>query len=500
MKTFFTILTMAVLLPFSSFGQDSLGYWSALPDGAFFRMDLSDADKTLIDTTLSGFIAGDFGTDNVLYAIHNSDNGWYKIDTTDGSATLLGINVPPANHIWTGLAYDDSTGIMYGVSANDASNGESSIYTIDESDGSYTLIGSQGIAKAIACIAIDGNGQMYGLQLSGVAKIYKIDKTNGSVIELGPIGQGAAGMGHAMDYDLKSETMYLSTYNSMTFQNTLRIVDLTDGSTTEVGDVDVWTGIFAVKPILPLNTDFSADKTKPCHGSAVHFTDQSQGATSWSWVFEGGLPPTSSYQNPTVIYRDPGDYDVELTASNGSASETKIKENYISVLEDPTPEIEGATQICKEEAGDYSTTENDEATFAWTVSGGEIIAGDSTSLITVLWGAPGNGTVDLEVTVSGDCTGEAETLEVTIDDCVGVEENGENKLIIYPNPASSQVNIQSASPMNAINIYDYTGKEVARENVHATQYQINTSKLNPGIYLMVIETKNTRFQERLVIK
>jgi PKD repeat protein len=500
MKTFLIMLTMAVLLPFSSFGQDSIGYWSALPDGKFYRMDLEDAGKTLIDTTLSSFIAGDFGTDNVLYAIHSSDNGWYKIDTTDGTATLLGTNPPPANHIWTGLAYDDSTGIMYGVSANDASNGESTIYTIDESDGSYSIVGSQGTARAISCIAIDGDGQMYGLQLSGVAKIYKINKSNGSVVELGPIGQGAAGMGHAMDYDRKSETMYLSTYNSMTFQNTLRIVNLTDGSTTEVGDVGVWTGIFAVKPLIPLNTDFSADKTKPCHGNAVHFTDESQGATSWSWVFEGGLPPTSSYQNPTVIYRDPGNYDVELTASNGVDSETKIKEDYISVLDDLTPEIEGVTQICKEEASDYSTEENDDATFVWTVSGGEIIAGDSTNLITVLWGAPGNGTVDLEVTVSGDCTGEAETLEVTIDDCVGFEDIETNSLRIYPNPATSQVNIQSENPMNTIRVYDFTGKVVAEEQAGNTNYRLNTSKFKSGIYLIVIETSAGKFRKRLVIE
>jgi len=500
MKTLFTMLTMAVLLPFYSSGQDSLSYWSALTDGAYSRMDLKDASKTPLGTTLTNLVAGDFGTDNVLYAIRSDNNGWYKIDTTNGLATLLGTNPPPANHMWTGLAYDDGDGIMYAVSAYDVSTGESSIYTIDEADGSYTLVGSQGTANAIAFIAFDGDGQMYGLQLSGVAKIYKIDKTDGSVTELGPIGQGAAGMGHAMDYDLESETMYLSTYNSSTFQSTLRIVNLSNGSTTEVGDVGVWTGIFAVKPTLDLATDFSADNTKPCHGTSVQFTDLSQGATSWSWVFEGGLPPSSNYQNPTVLYRDPGEYDVELTASSGSASETKIKENYITVLDDPTPEIKGATQICKEEASDYSTAENADAVFVWTVSGGEIIAGDSTNLITILWGVPGSGTVDLEVTISGSCTGEAETLEVTIDDCVGVEENGESKLLIYPNPAGSQVNIHSESLIESISVFDFTGKEMTREQATATDYRLNTSKFKSGIYLIVIETSNGNFRKRIVIE
>ena len=330
--------------------------------------------------------------------------------------------------------------------------------------------------------------------------IYKIDKTDGSVVVLGPIGQGAAGIGHAMDFDVESETMYLSTYNSMSFENTLRIADLVSGNTSEVGDVENWTGIFAVKPSPPLDTDFSANKTSPCKGSAVKFTDESQGATSWSWVFEGGLPSTSAYQNPTVIYKTLGDFDVELTASNGLASETKTKENYISVVEEPAPEIKGTTVICKEEAADYFTVENTGSTYEWTVTGGEIISGESTNQITVLWGAPGDGTVDLTETTGDDCSGAAETLEVTIEDCVGLEENEKSGLHVYPNPATDILNITSEILINSIRVFDFTGKEISNMKVHSMNLQINTSQYKSGIYLLVIETETTKFQERIVIE
>ena len=501
MKNIITILLVVIFLsPITSFGQDSIGYWAGNVDNKLSNMDLSDASKTLIGTTVSNIIAGDFGTDNKLLAISNN-NGFYEIDTIDGSYTLLGTNPPPLNHAWSGLAYDDASGIMYGCSAWSVASGESSIYTIDETDGSYTLIGSQGTANTIGCIAIDNTGQMYGLNETANAKIYLIDKTDGSVTELGPIGQGAAGMGHAMDFDTKSETMYLSTYNSISFANTLRIVNLTNGSTTEVGDVNSWTGLFAARPLSPLTSDFSADNTTPCKGSAVHFTDESQGATSWSWTFEAGLPSSSAYQHPTVIYKIPGTYNVELTTSNGSASETETKEDYIDVVEEPTPVIKGPSAICKEEMADYATTENAGSTYKWTVMGGEITAGDSTThQITVLWGAPGNGTIDLVEKASGTCEGTAETFEVTIDDCVGFEDIGTVNLKIYPNPAKDQITIQSERMIISLRIVDVTGREVLSEKTLSKSFKLNTSTLKPGIYLLLIETEETTVNKRIVIE
>ena len=70
----------------------------------------------------------------------------------------------------------------------------------------------------------------------------------------------------------------------------------------------------------------------PTSGSVpttVQFTDQSLGATKWSWDFgDGG---SSNLQSPSHTYTTPGVFTVSLTASNGCTSNTSVRAGYISV-------------------------------------------------------------------------------------------------------------------------------------------------------------------------
>jgi uncharacterized protein (TIGR02145 family) len=83
---------------------------------------------------------------------------------------------------------------------------------------------------------------------------------------------------------------------------------------------------------LPV-ADFIADKSSICPDSGVVFTSQSLGyVTSWTWNFPGGVPSSYAGQTPPpVFYSVTGIYDVSLTVSNGIASDTEIKMDYIEV-------------------------------------------------------------------------------------------------------------------------------------------------------------------------
>ena len=82
----------------------------------------------------------------------------------------------------------------------------------------------------------------------------------------------------------------------------------------------------------PPVADFTANVTLIQIGGEVEFTDLSQNSpTSWEWDFEGGVPATSTEQNPTVTYENMGFFDVSLTASNANGPNTKTEENYIQV-------------------------------------------------------------------------------------------------------------------------------------------------------------------------
>ncbi len=85
-------------------------------------------------------------------------------------------------------------------------------------------------------------------------------------------------------------------------------------------------------PPAPPVADFSGNPTNGCAPMTVSFTDlSSNNPTSWSWSFPGGTPSSSTSQNPTVTYNNPGSFNVSLTATNANGSNTKTKTNYIVV-------------------------------------------------------------------------------------------------------------------------------------------------------------------------
>tara|TARA_R110002072_G_scaffold303060_1_gene492400 strand:+ start:24 stop:1412 length:1389 start_codon:yes stop_codon:yes gene_type:complete len=61
---------------------------------------------------------------------------------------------------------------------------------------------------------------------------------------------------------------------------------------------------------------FNAIDTLICEGSTVAFSDTSHGnPTSYQWSFPGGIPSSSTLQNPSVQYNSVGSYDVKLVIS-----------------------------------------------------------------------------------------------------------------------------------------------------------------------------------------
>lgn len=105
-----------------------------------------------------------------------------------------------------------------------------------------------------------------------------------------------------------------------------------------VWEVDLYnTG--AMAPIA----NFTSDKQFICPTMTVNFSDLSTFApTTWSWVFQGGSPATSTLQNPSITYPTAGTYSVSLTASNVNGASVMTKTLYIKVSGTTTiPMVEG---------------------------------------------------------------------------------------------------------------------------------------------------------------
>lgn len=102
--------------------------------------------------------------------------------------------------------------------------------------------------------------------------------------------------------------------------------------------------------LVPPVAAFSADNTTILIGETVNYTDEStENPTSWSWVFESGTPPTSTDQNPSVVYNTTGLFDVSLEATNTAGSDTESKVDYITVEPLPPPPSGGYVENKRKE-------------------------------------------------------------------------------------------------------------------------------------------------------
>jgi beta-glucanase (GH16 family) len=72
-----------------------------------------------------------------------------------------------------------------------------------------------------------------------------------------------------------------------------------------------------------------------------------------------------------------------------------------------------------------------------------------------------------------------------------------NSYRVYPNPTSSEINIQSDINISHIELYDLLGKLIIKES--KLPHSINVSSLNPGLYVLNIYSANTKTVKKVII-
>ncbi|MCT4637437.1 MAG: S8 family serine peptidase [Bacteroidales bacterium] len=170
----------------------------------------------------------------------------------------------------------------------------------------------------------------------------------------------------------------------------------------------ILSGVSAqVLPEKP-TANFTASPTSVTQGQTVTFTDASTNVpTSWSWTFTGGVPASSTDQNPTVTYNTPGTYTVTLNATNQYGTGTVTKTDYITVLSGKPVADFSASSTDIAAGGTVTFTDastNTPTSWSWTFAGGTP-ASSSAQNPTVTYSTAGTYAVTLTATNSyGDGT------------------------------------------------------------------------------------------------
>ncbi len=249
-----------------------------------------------------------------------------------------------------------------------------------------------------------------------------------------------------------------------------------------------------------LTANFTSESTTTCEGESIQFNDLSLGTVvSWNWSFPGGDPSTSTLQNPEILYNTAGVYDVELEVSDGNETVSIIKENYITVGAYPAPEINGQQIVCSGDEEIYQTTDNPGNTYSWAVIGGEIISGNNTHQITVLWSEPGSGAISLTEETSEGCSFTTDEYLVAIEACTGISLNSANKIEVYPNPVRDKLFVKGLNIQN-IEIISSSGITVYRSESVDQNTGIDLRNISNGIYILKIETLSNIETHKILVK
>lgn len=136
------------------------------------------------------------------------------------------------------------------------------------------------------------------------------------------------------------------------------------GNNIYVDNINV-TGVVAAVPPTP---SFTTTVTSVCAGQSITYNNTSTGSpTSYSWSFPGGTPSTSTAASPTVTYSTAGTYNVVLTATNASGSNTTTMTNYVTVNAvpaAPTVTTGGSITFCA--GGSVTLTSSGGSSYLWS--------------------------------------------------------------------------------------------------------------------------------------
>ena len=187
-----------------------------------------------------------------------------------------------------------------------------------------------------------------------------------------------------------------------------------------------------------------------CPGTCTDFTNLSQQATSYQWTFSGANPSVSTDTDPaTICYTTPGNYDVQLIATNATTSDTLLLANYITVYPFPAPQ--GIIQT-----GDTLIANQGAVSYQWYLAGTAIPGATEYFYV-----ASEGGNYSVVAVDANGCEVEAVVFDVVAGIHPSVSGPGVS-IELFPNPVTDILNIQygKGEVTAMLSVYNMLGETV----------------------------------------
>lgn len=231
---------------------------------------------------------------------------------------------------------------------------------------------------------------------------------------------------------------------------------------------------------------FNQSQQDACAPALVRFSDISTGIyTTRLWTFPGGQPSTDTAAQPLILYTNPGTYPVSLQLQGPQGSSAISLPAAVTVHPYPIPSF---SYQQNGHALTFSNQSINAQSYTWLFGDGNSSQDISP---THVYASPGTYTVTLNAqtpfcanAISSDITVQVSTATSTQ---TGIFPE------IYPNPFHEQLFFWRLSPNeDAVDysIYTINGQTVIRGQASGN-FSLDTSALVPGMYLVVLRTRQS---------
>jgi hypothetical protein len=103
---------------------------------------------------------------------------------------------------------------------------------------------------------------------------------------------------------------------------------------------------------------------------------------------------------------------------------------------------------------------------------------------------------------TGSSFSSVDVRKFTVNSATAVNEVENNNFKLYPNPATTEFNVEFASTVNegSIRIMDIQGREIMQKNINNVDFQsMNIAQLENGFYMVVINADGKTKTEKLTV-
>ncbi len=241
---------------------------------------------------------------------------------------------------------------------------------------------------------------------------------------------------------------------------------------------------------------FSADLSTGCSPAEIRFTNQSTGDfEQLEWSFPGGTPSTSNELNPSVIYRQPGIYDVSLSVRGALGESTIEQQAYVQIFPFPKAAFDKTIDGADVLFSNYSSNAN---RYLWEFGDGNTSTENSPRH---RYERSGVYTVVLNAYNPACGNARTETINLVIS---SAEQPDASKLLrIYPNPVRNRLVLAPDRDWTKAldgRLFNSQGQAVHSFTLDSNLLTIATNHLAPGLYWLQLTDDEGNIYRSPIVK